>query len=350
MIEARFLIPGDLATPTGGYVYARRLLRELPAHGVAIEGVMLPRTFPHPPAADLTVTAAVLSATPPEAVLLVDGLAYGALPPSIIAAADTRPIVALVHHPLGYEAGLTRRRAADLVASERAALALADRIVVTSRFTRGLLIDAFAIMAEHIVVAEPGTEQASRAAGSGSTCVSLIAVGAVTPRKGYLDLVAALVPLADLDWTLTIAGTLDRDHGHVATLGAAIESAGLASRITLAGPVTADRLAALYARADCAVSSSHFEGYGMALAEALARGLPIVATTGGAAGETVPNGAGLKVPPGDATALSAALRSMIADPAGRHAAADRSWAAAKALPRWSDTAGIVARALKETRA
>ena len=184
MIEARFLIPGDLAAPTGGYAYARHLIGALPAHGVAVDAVALPGSFPHPSAADLAATAAVLADTPREAVLLLDGLAYGALPPDIIAAANPRRMVALVHHPLGLEAGLREEQSTRLVASERAALALAERIVVTSRFTRNLLTESFSVPPERIAVAEPGTEPAPRAEGSGSPCVSLLAVGAVSPRKG----------------------------------------------------------------------------------------------------------------------------------------------------------------------
>ena len=349
MISACFLIPGDLATPTGGYAYARRLLTDLSDRGVDVAAVTLPGSFPHPMPVDLAATAAAFANTPRDAVLLVDGLAYGALPPEIIASADSRPIVALVHHPLGLEAGLGADEADRLMASERAALALAARVVVTSRFTRSLLVSEFGVPAGRIGVAEPGTDPATRAASSGSRRVSLLAVGAVTPRKGFDLLVQALATLADLDWHLTIAGACDRSPDHVAALRGAITAAGLDGRITLAGTVSPRRLAELYDRADTVVSPSLFEGYGMALAEALAHGLPVVATTGGAAAETVPDEAGLKVAPGDANALAAALRLMIGDPERRRAASDAAWEAGNALPRWRDTAAIVAAILKEAR-
>lgn len=349
MIEARFLIPGELATPTGGYAYARRLLADLAGHGIDVTAVALPGSFPHPTPADLAATATAFANTPREAVLLVDGLAYGALPPEIVAAAGSRPIVALVHHPLGLEAGLGSDEAVRLMASERAALALASRVVVTSRFTRSLLVTEFGVPSGRISVAEPGTDPAARAAGSGSRRVSLLAVGAVTPRKGFDRLVQALATLANLDWHLTIAGACDRSPDHVAALRRTIAAVGLDGRITLAGAVSPDRLAELYDHADAVVSSSLFEGYGMALVEALARGLPVVATTGGAAAETLPDAAGLKVPPGDTSALAAALRLMIGDPERRRAAADAAWAAGRTLPRWNETAAIVAAALKEAR-
>ncbi len=88
---------------------------------------------------------------------------------------------------------------------------------------------------------------------------------------------------------------------------------------------------------------SLFEGYGMVLTEALARGLPIVCTTGGAAAETAPDTAALKVPPGDVPALAAALRCVIDEGARRAHMAEAAWAAASTLPCWTETAAIVAR-------
>ena len=108
------------------------------------------------------------------------------------------------------------------------------------------------------------------------------------------------------------------------------------------GAVDEGRLADLYARADLFVTASLYEGYGMVLSEALARGLPIVTTTGGAAAETVPDRAALKVPPGDVSALATALGRAIGDATLRKQLADASWAAGQKLPRWEETARIVA--------
>ncbi|TGE02250.1 glycosyltransferase [Methylobacterium nonmethylotrophicum] len=338
-------VPGDLAAPTGGYAYARQLLAHLPAQGVAVTHLPLPGGFPDPSADDLARTAALLAAVPAETRLLVDGLAYGALPPEVIRAAG-RPVAALVHHPLGYETGLAPGRAASLIASERAALAQASRVVATSRFTARMLADAFGVPPGRLTVAEPGTAPAARVRPRPGPSLRLLSVGTVTPRKGYDVLVQALASLADLDWSLTIAGSLDRAPDCAASLRGRIAALGLRDRITLAGAVTPEALDRLYAEADLAVSASVFEGYGMALTEALARGLPLVATTGGAAAETVPAGAGIAVPPGDAPALAAALRGLIADADLRAEAAAASWEAGRRLPDWPATAAAVAAALR----
>ena len=345
MVEVAFAVPGDLAAPTGGYAYARKLLDLLPLQGIPVRHIELPGSFPHPTEADLEETRRLLQGCAPREIVLADGLAYGALPIEVVAAI-AGPVVALVHHPLALENGLSAPRAAELLASETAALARAQRVIATSPFTGRLLARDFGVAQDRVAVAEPGVEPAARARGTGSP-VRLLAVGALSPRKGYDVLVRALGGLDNLDWRLTIAGSTDREPATADRLRGLIDETRLGSRIALAGAVGDEELAGLYDAADVFVSSSLFEGYGMVLAEAMARGLPLVASTGGAAAATVPDGAGLKVPPGDVAALRDALRRVIADAPLRQRLADASWAAGQGLPRWSDTAARVAAVLRE---
>jgi len=79
----------------------------------------------------------------------------------------------------------------------------------------------------------------------------------------------------------------------------------------------------------------------------MARGLPIVCTTGGAAAETVPDAAALKVPPADKGALALAIGRVVGDAALRGRLADASWSAGQKLPRWEDTARIIAGVIRE---
>jgi glycosyltransferase involved in cell wall biosynthesis len=342
--DAVFAVPGDIDLPTGGYAYDRRVMALLGNFGVAVRHLQLPGSFPAPTASDLAETAEALRAVDPRSVLIVDGLAYGALPAALI---DTQrcPILALVHHPLCLEAGLTPARAEALRASERAALARARHTLVTSPTTAATLAADFAVPPARITVAVPGTDPAARAHGTG-TPLQLLAVGAVVPRKAHEILVRALAPLRHHDWRLTIAGPTDRDPGALAALEAAVRDSGLAQRVLLHGAAGTDELATLYAAADLFVMASLYEGYGMVLAEAQARGLPIVCTTGGAAAQTVPDAAALKVAPGDAPALSRAIARLLDDAVLRRRLADASWAAGQVLPRWEDTARIVAGAVR----
>ncbi len=200
---------------------------------------------------------------------------------------------------------------------------------------------------EALAVAEPGTERAARATGSPAGPLQLLAVGAVVPRKAYDVLVRALAGHKETDWRLAIVGPTDRSAEALAGLHAAIADTGLAGRIGLVGPVSQERLSGYYAAADIFLMPSLYEGYGMVLAEAMARGLPIVCTTGGAAAETVPDGAAIKVPPGDERALGDAIGRLLRDAGLRRRLADASWAAAQRLPAWEDTARTIAGVIEE---
>lgn len=341
MTPAAFVIPGDIDLPTGGYGYDRRVLALLPKFSVAARHVALPGSFPAPGAADMAETERRLAALPADIILLIDGLAYGAMPADAIARVR-QPIVALVHHPLCLEAGLTPQRQQQLRQLETEALAFARHVVVTSEPTARTLRADFALPPARITVAEPGTDPAERARGSGKDALQLLAVGSIVPRKAYDLLVRALAPLRGRSWHLTIAGPADRSAEASAALQAAIADTGLADRVSLIGPVTQARLAELYATADAFLMPSLYEGYGMVLGEAMARGLAIVCTTGGAAAETVPDAAALKVAPGDVGALSHAIQRLLDEPVLRRRLAEASWTAGQSLPRWDDTARRVA--------
>lgn len=335
-----FAIPGDLELPTGGYAYDRRVIAMLPDYGVDPRVIRLPGSFPEPSEADLDETIGLLAQAPADAPLMVDGLALGAIPAGRLDVVKA-PLIAMVHHPLCLEAGLTPERAEQLKASETAVLARSKHVVVSSPTTKRILIADFGVPLVSITVAEPGTDPAARATGTG-TPLQMLAVGAISPRKGYHVLIDALTGLTGYDWRLTICGATDRDPATVASLEAAITAAGLGERVRLAGTVVPATLQRFYDTADLFVMPSLFEGYGMALVEAMACGLPIVTTTGGAASETVPDAAAIKVPPGDAEALRNALERVIKDKRLRSRLADASWDTGRTLPPWTETTRRIA--------
>jgi glycosyltransferase involved in cell wall biosynthesis len=346
VISAAFCIPGDLTLPTGGYRYDREVLSRFTNHGIKSLHVELPAGFPNPDKDDLAETKRLLSLQDRRTVLLIDGLALGAMPPALLANIPNITI-ALVHHPLGLEAGLDPERASYLMANEKAVLAGVAHVVVTSETTARILMQDFDVPERRITIAEPGTHRASRATGTGQP-VQILAVGAVSARKAYDSLVAALAPLSASDWHLTIVGSLERSPDAVRELQEIISANDLTDRITLAGAVNDITLEAHFARSDLFAMSSLFEGYGMALAEALAHGVPIVTSSGGAAAETVPDAAAIKVPPGDIMLLSEALGRTIVDATLRRRMADASWAAGALLPTWDDTTHTIAETIKAT--
>ena len=346
MTRLVFAIPGELQTRSGGYEYDRRVLAALEAAGVEAIHCRLPASFPSPSDADLEASVAAIARELREGdVVMIDGLALGAFPEATLHRIDA-PLVALCHHPLCLETGLDPQRAAELRQSEGAALALARRVIVTSPHTGTLLAQEFAVPDEKIAVAPPGVDPAPRFRGS-SGSITVLAVGAIIPRKAFDLLIEALSKLVDLDWRLRIVGSTSASPPTASALRALIATKRLEPRVELTGELGPEGLGPAFDEANLFVSSSLYEGYGMALAQALARGLPIITTTGGAAAETIPDEAALKVPPGDVEALAAALRQAIGDARLRAQLSEASWRAGQSLPRWEDTAAIVARVTAE---
>jgi glycosyltransferase involved in cell wall biosynthesis len=341
-----FVVPGDLATPTGGYAYDRRMIAELAELGWSVEVADIGNEFPRPSAGALDAARARLVSVPKGIPLVIDGLAFGVMSEIAAELHADHPLIALVHHPLARESGIPAAEAGSFLRRERAALAYTDNVVVTSPSTGRLLAADYGVVPEDITVALPGSEPKAPASGSRDGTVALLAVGSLVRRKGYDVLVAALATLQDLPWRLTIVGDRTRSPATAAALDQDILGHGLGERIVVAGAVSDERLEQLYAGADLFVLPSRFEGYGMAIADAIAHGLPVIGTTAGAVPDTVPDGTGVLVPPDDAAALAAALRRLIAHADERAGLATAARAAATRLPTWRQSAELFARAIE----
>ena len=315
-VPLTLIVAGDPEQLTGGYLYDARIAAALRARGQAVEVVGLEGRFPLPDERARRSMARALAALPDGARVIIDGLAMGGLPEVVAPHADRLAIIALVHHPLADETGLDDASRRQLFDSESRALALARRIIVTSPWTaRGL--DRFGVAASRLTVVEPGVAPAPLAASAldleSPGPRRLLCVATLIPRKGHDVLLAALSGLKARDWTLEVVGSHARDPDHAARLFAAARHHGLEERILWAGERDAAGLAAAYHRAELFVLPSRYEGYGMVVTEALARGLPVITTTGGALVDTLPPTAGLAVPPDDATALGEALAGWLDD-------------------------------------
>ena len=333
-----FAIPGDPDQRTGGYIYDRRLLQGLAELGWSVRPLRLPDGFPDPTPDVFEQSAKLLAGLPDGQLVLIDGLAFGAMPDVLGDHADRLALVALVHHPLGYETGVSPKRAQFLIESERRALRHARHILVTSVTTARTLVDAFDIAAPRICVALPGTDPAPIAQGSHSDTIQLMAVGTIVPRKNFVGLIDALAPWRGIAWELTIAGSPDRDPEEAGRLRVRIKETDLQGRIKLPGEVKRDALADLLDKSDLFVSSSHYEGFGMALAEAVARGLPVVAVAGGAVGDWMDPRGALLASPDELNAFSEALGRVLADPTLLSQLRTGALAARNRLPTWANCA------------
>lgn len=324
MRTVHVVLPGDIddpRRPSGGNVYDRRVCDGLRALGWTVRE-------------HTAEVADVLAGLPDEALVLVDGLVAPANAELLDGAADRLRLVILMHMPLGPE-----------VPGEREALIAASAVVTTSRWSRRRLLEWYDLPPDRVRVAEPGVDPAAPAPGTPSGG-ALLSVGAVTPGKGYDVLVTALATIDDLDWSCTCVGSLDVDPAYADLVGGQIEGFGLADRARLVGPLDRDELDSTYARADLLVLASRAESYGMVVTEALAHGLPVVASDVGGVREAHGRGRGDRpgalVPADDPKALAEELRRWLLEPARRarlrRAAAERRLG----LGDWQTTSALVA--------
>jgi glycosyltransferase involved in cell wall biosynthesis len=342
--QLAFGVPGDLNTPTGGYGYDRRIIRELRQLGWHVDVVDVGDGFPFPNAAQRATALAVLSAVPTGRPTVLDGLAFGALPEAG-AIRSGRPLIALVHQPLALDPGLDPIQAQKFRETERAALAAAVHVVVTSEATARIVVADYDVPSYRVTVVRPGNDPVPAARSRQDGVVRLLSVGSVLPVKGYDLLIAALATLVNLPWQLTIAGDRTRNLATAAQLDADIAAYGLRDRVAVLGAVPPEEITNLYLASDVFVLASRFEGYGMALAEAISHGLPVVSTTAGAIPDTVPVGTGLLVAPDDVLALARALRRIVSDHAERRRLAMNARKAAAQFPTWQASARLFAGAI-----
>ncbi|QDL93029.1 glycosyltransferase family 4 protein [Paroceanicella profunda] len=325
----RFAVPGDINTRSGGYAYDRAILACAPDLGL----LPLPGGFPFPGPSELETTRRVLLAA--QGPVLVDGLAYGVLPPELIEA-RRGPTLSLCHHPLALETGLSEAQARALRISERRALALAAHVIATSETTARDLVANYDVEPARITVAAPGLPRAEAAPRRGSPPV-ILCLGAMIPRKGHDVLLRALARLQGLSWSALIAGPAP-DAGWARRIGALSTRLGLDARVRFMGAQDQPGVEALYAGADIFCLPSRHEGYGMVFAEAMMRGLPVVAARAGAVPEVLPADAGLLAPPGDDAALAEFLALLIDTPEVAQRMGRCGRAHALTLPDWPDTA------------
>lgn len=340
------VVPGALEQKTGGYVYDAQVVGGLTARGWRTTVHELAGTFPDADGVAARSLDQVLSDIPSETRVVVDGLAMGALPEPIRAAGGRLSILSLVHHLLADETGIPAALSTRYRRLETEALAACAGAIVTSPFTASRLRDC-ELSPSRIRCVPPGVDSrpAARGPGPGSP-PGILCVASLIPRKGQDVLVRALARLRDRDWSCVCVGSVSRSPAYAAAVRALVGELGLTGRVRMTGEVDQRALEAAYDTSTFFVLPSHFEGYGMVLTEALARGLPVISTTGGAIPGTVPSDAGLLVAPGDDAALSEAIDAML-DPGRLATMSAAAHARAATLPSWDDAMGVFERAVLE---
>lgn len=336
MTQAVFAIPGDKDRRTGGFIYEARVLRELNEIGCCTAHLQLPDSFPDPSLADMTATLELLCAIPEDQPIILDGLVFGAIDPEGLAQVRA-PVIAMVHHPLGFETGLPKSRAAFLLRNETAALREVDHVIVPSAVTARVLCQDLEATPSRITVAPPGFDRPI-VDRRPATPPLVLSVGLLAPRKGHDVLLDALAFLKDLPWQAEIVGKT-HDPDYAAALHAQARALGIEPRVTFAGELEQEALTERFNAASIFALATRYEGYGLVLNEAMMFGLPVVTCRSGAVPATVGDAA-ILVPSDDPVGLSDALRRVIEEPSEADRLSRLSVNRAATLPRWQDTARI----------
>lgn len=334
------VLPNDIddpATPSGGNTYDRHLCRGLAAAGWQVREYAVPGAWPRPSDADRAGLARVLADLPDGALVVLDGLVASAVPEVLRPQTPRLRPVVLVHMPCGDGA-------------EGETLATARAVITTSTWTRSRLLELYALPPEKVRVATPGVDPAPLAPGSDAG-IQLLCVAAVTPGKGHDLLAEALAKTADLPWTCLCAGTHSRDPDFVRRVCRQVDGYGIGDRMRLLGPRTGEPLDALYAAADLLILPSRGETYGMVVTEALARGIPVLATEVGGVPEALgraPDGSlpGILVEPDEPAALAAAIRRWLSEPDLRRRLRHSARLRRDTLTGWSATSELVSTTLE----
>lgn len=334
-----FVVPeavDDDRRVSGGNVYDRRVRDELPARGHPVRMTPVPERRP-------SAVARALASVPGDAVVLVDGLVAVSAPGALAAHAARLRIVVLAHMVASALPGTGE----STRVAEREALRAARHVIATSEWTRSELLARALAEPDRVTVARPGADAAPPASGSPSGG-HILCVGAVARHKGQDVLVGALADLADAPgWTCAIVGSTSVEPVFAARVAATIRSTGLAERVALTGVLTGAPLARAYDCADLVVAPSRSESYGMAVADALARGVPVVASSVGGIPEAIAGSpAAILVPPDDPRAWSTALRRWWRDADGRARLKAAALRARDARRGWDGTAEAIAAVLR----
>ena len=338
-MKVGLVIYGSLEQVTGGYLYDRWVVNGLRARGVDLEVCSLPHVDGSNPLELNAVTAGAALWLEQRRIDVVigDELCHPVLAELFSVQPAHVSKVLLVHHLQQWE---TSNGDALGVGTEAEALARADWIVATSEETRGRLRRAG--LTKELVLAAPGADRLPVLPRlEPAHDARFLFVGNLLAHKRVLELLQAFDGLGACGATLRLAGSEQRAPEYVRSLRKFVEdSRDLAERVQFIGVLDDASLAEQYAAADCLVSCSLVEGYGMGVTEALYAGLPVLMSRTGCAEEFAPSGALHIVEPSDVRSWTKALSELVTDPALRSRRAEAAQKLRPALPRWSQTVDI----------
>ena len=335
-LKLDFILPGKLQTKTGGYIYDRRIVEGLKSLGWEVSLHCLDPSFPFPTVTALAHARKIFSALHSGNLVIIDGLALSGMPDLLKEHMKRLRLIGLIHHPLALESGLSSKKRQILYKREKQCLKIVKRTFVTSEWTKKKISD-LGIPSNKIRVVIPGTDKATLTNRAFNGLINMLCVATLTPRKGHSLLFEAVAKLPKDSWHLTCIGSLKRDIPTVKKLRAQLKRLKLIDNVTLLGEISSEELSIHYQNTDLFVLTSHLEGYGMVLAEAVARGLPIICTDAGAISSTPAGRAAMLIPEGDLNKLTKALLTVTNEVNFLKQLANRSISVRNDLPTWDQS-------------
>lgn len=344
MLRVAFLTVGDPQRKTGGYLYHARVFAGLPAYGIDLEQIVASE-------ADLQSQLAAASGfgqrfNPGDYdLVMVDALARAVSAPWIAVWQTQRPLIAMVHE-LPSVAGGSQEYELE------APLLQADCLIAVSRHGQSIL-EGRGVPSERIRIVSPGCDRVTAildlhndflGSQDEQSRVRVLCVAQWIERKGITDLLQAWSSNARPGAILELVGENDADPAYARQVWQLLHSC---EQVQVRGVIDDPALAQAYASADLFVLPSRYEGYGMAYAEALSWGIPIIAYAVGPLPELIGAQAGLLVAPHDISALSDALDLLLQDAQQRTHMAAAARQRAATLPTWDDTTRAFAAVLDE---
>lgn len=354
-----FIIYGSLDTLTGGYLYDRIVAQGLERLGHEVEVISLAGgSYLRRLGIGLSPGLYRRLLTGRFDILIQDELCH----PSLFLVNQRLrrhggpPLVALVHHVLCRE---PRHRWQNmlLATAERRFLESVDGFILNSETTRRTVASLVDDNRPHVIAYPAGgrlggplsTEAIGRRAHHPGP-LELLFLGIVIPRKGLLPLLEALAGIGRDIWRLSVVGSLDFDPAHAARARQFARQKGLEDSVRFLGPVRDDELVRTLSTSHVFCMPYAYEGFGIAILEAMAYGLPAIGCRDGAAVETIRHGAnGYLLNQGDLAGLAPLLTQLHSD---RGELLRMALAARKTYigsPTWQDGVKAIDRFLREIR-
>jgi glycosyltransferase involved in cell wall biosynthesis len=305
-----FLIPGDIHSLTGGYLYNLRIIEGLEKIGYSVNFLSVPETFSQKEETEMSCRDQFLQLEN-KSIVILDSLILGLIHKLIKEFNNRIQFLGLIHLPLSFpHPGINKEY--KLADYEMESMQHVSHLIVTGRYMKDWLERA-GIQADKISVVEPGVDSFPEKRVYSELPRELLCIANYSEMKGQLLLLKALKILTGRRWILRLYGDRKMNPDYVAKLDSFIKNENLEDRIFINDSLQRNEISRAFLQADLFILPSYFESFGMALTESLAHGIPVLTSTAGNIPFTVPASMALFFEPGSSDDLAETLDKLLTD-------------------------------------